>query len=170
MVPPPGWSFTHTKVNLVIDGATDLCSEGKDINFVFKGFGITGKIENFRDSKSGPAGVEVELISSNEIRRTVTSENGNFFFTPVYPGSYTVSVSHKKYVLFFLIYTFKISFMGFRWKFFKNVVNVEVAEANTELPTGSLVISGYDVSGFVRSEGQPVSKATLVLIRHASVR
>lgn len=45
--PPPGWSFTPTRVDLVVDGVSDLCSQGKDIDFNFKGFGITGKVCRF---------------------------------------------------------------------------------------------------------------------------
>jgi hypothetical protein len=49
--PPPGWSFTPTKVDLVVDGVSDLCSQGKDINFNFKGFGITGKVTGTKCEK-----------------------------------------------------------------------------------------------------------------------
>lgn len=44
--PPPGWSFEPTEVKLNVDGSTDICSQGKDINFIFKGFGITGRVRN----------------------------------------------------------------------------------------------------------------------------
>jgi hypothetical protein len=42
--PPAGWSFEPKEVILNVDGTTDLCSQGKDINFIFKGFSITGKV------------------------------------------------------------------------------------------------------------------------------
>jgi len=42
--PPAGWSFEPKEVILNVDGVTDYCSKGKDINFVFKGFAITGKV------------------------------------------------------------------------------------------------------------------------------
>ena len=41
--PPEGWSFEPKEVNLVVDGSTDKCSQGKDINFVFRGFAVIGK-------------------------------------------------------------------------------------------------------------------------------
>ena len=44
MDPPRGWSFEPTEVGLNVDGITDDCSQGKDINFTFKGFGITGHV------------------------------------------------------------------------------------------------------------------------------
>ena len=28
----------------MVDGKYDMCSQGKDINFTFKGFGIAGKV------------------------------------------------------------------------------------------------------------------------------
>jgi hypothetical protein len=42
--PPAGWSFEPKKVILNVDGTTDQCSQGKDINFVFKGFAVTGRV------------------------------------------------------------------------------------------------------------------------------
>jgi hypothetical protein len=44
--PPRGWSFEPTEVALNVDGVTDDCSQGNDINFIFKGFGITGRVSN----------------------------------------------------------------------------------------------------------------------------
>lgn len=46
MDPPRGWSFEPTEVELNVDGVADDCSQGKDINFTFKGFGITGRVSN----------------------------------------------------------------------------------------------------------------------------
>ena len=44
-----------------------------------------------------------------------------------------------------------------------DTVKVTVREGNTELPDGSLVIYGYDVSGRVTSEEEAVSGVTFVL-------
>lgn len=145
--PPPGWSFTPTKINLSIDGKSDDCSQGKDVNFVFKGFGITGKVEIFGTDGKGPAGVPVELKSDSEVRTSVTTENGNFFFTPVYPGRYTVSISHP------------------RWNIKKKSVAVTVTEGNTDLPSKSLMIGGFDVTGVVKSGKDPVEGASLILFK-----
>ncbi|KAJ3639563.1 hypothetical protein Zmor_002915 [Zophobas morio] len=142
--PPPGWSFTPTRVDLVVDGVSDLCSQGKDIDFNFKGFGITGQVESL-GTNVGPDGIEVELKSGAEIRKTITSIGGSFFFTPVYPGNYVVRISNSK------------------WKVWKDSVNVVVAEGNTELPAKSLIIQGYDVTGVVKDEGEPIKDATIVL-------
>jgi len=42
-------------------------------------------------------------------------------------------------------------------------LEVIVQEGNTELPDGSLVVSGYDVSGKVTSENEPVAGVSFIL-------
>ena len=42
--PPAGWAFKPDSVELKIDGTTDKCSLGQDINFLFTGFGVIGKV------------------------------------------------------------------------------------------------------------------------------
>ncbi|CAK9802616.1 Nodal modulator 3 [Anthophora quadrimaculata] len=146
--PPRGWSFEPTEVLLNVDGTMDACSQGKDINFTFKGFGITGKV-NSLGSESGPKGVTVTLYKeSNQqvpVDTTVTMEGGIFYFTPIQPGQYMLVVSHPTWMM-------KI-----------DTVRVTVQEGNTELPNGSLIIFGYDVSGRVTSEEEAVSGVTFVL-------
>ncbi|KAJ8923473.1 hypothetical protein NQ315_010051 [Exocentrus adspersus] len=143
--PPPGWSFEPKQVTILVDGVSDLCSKGQDINFVFQGFGITGKVESLYNNVGGPEGVTVQLISKGEVRSTTTDNNGNFFFTPVFPGAYTVSILHP------------------RWKIYKESIEVQVAESNAELPKNSLVVQGYDVRGKVRSDGEPMRGVTVIL-------
>lgn len=38
-----------------------------------------------------------------------------------------------------------------------------MAEGNTELPPKSLIIKGYDVSGFVKADGEPVKDVHVVI-------
>lgn len=146
--PPRGWSFEPTEVLLNVDGITDACSQYKDINFTFKGFGITGKVISL-GSDFGPKGVTVTLYNEgNEqvpIGRTTTAEGGTFYFTPIQPGQYVLVASHPI------------------WMMEKDTIRVTVREGNTELEDGSLVISGYDVSGHVTSEEEAVSGVTFVL-------
>ncbi|KAH8252554.1 hypothetical protein KR032_000575 [Drosophila birchii] len=126
--PPPGWSFEPEQVELNFDGKTDVCSQGRDVNFVFKGFGITGQVA--LAAGGGARDVDVELRSEQgEVRRTKTDASGVFSFTPIIPGQYVVTASHA------------------RWHFSKSQHTVVVVSGNTELPANSLVVSGFDVVG-----------------------
>lgn len=93
--PPPGWSFEPKQYEFNFDGKTDLCSQGKDVNFVFKGFGITGKIVGVSGNVKD-VNVELKSHSGNDVRRTVSDINGVFYFTPVIPGKYSINVQRKK--------------------------------------------------------------------------
>ncbi|XP_066158113.1 BOS complex subunit NOMO3 isoform X2 [Euwallacea fornicatus] len=143
--PPPGWSFSPKVFNFNIDGS-DPCSQGKDINFVFEGFGIAGQVQSLGKLPGGPSGVTVKLLSKEGSRTTQTLEDGNFSFSPVYPGSYTVSISHPKY------------------KLYKDSIKVEVKEGNTELPGGSLVVHGYEVKGKILTADKSPVKNTIIAL------
>lgn len=56
----------------------------------------------------------------------------------------------------------------FRWRLYKSSVSVQVAEGNTELPTGSLLIEGYDVTGMIKSDGE-LTNIDIVLFHDARV-
>lgn len=53
--------------------------------------------------RTGPKGIKVELLSDSDsgknvqLLTTMTTEDGNFLFTPVLPGNYIVQASHPKY-------------------------------------------------------------------------
>ncbi|XP_037298706.1 nodal modulator 3 isoform X3 [Manduca sexta] len=143
--PPPGWSFEPSQVELSVDGETDQCSTGQDINFAFNGFGITGKVIT-AGQKQGPSGIAVQLVNDKgEVRNTITSAGGDFHFTPVIPGKYTVKASHP------------------RWKLEPSQAAVQVKEGNTALPIGVLAVKGYDVSGSVTSFGTPINGIYVLL-------
>ncbi|CAG9796827.1 unnamed protein product [Diatraea saccharalis] len=143
--PPAGWSFEPSQVKLVVDGTTDQCSTGQDINFAFNGFGITGRVIT-AGQKQGPSGISVQLINQKgEVRNTVTSASGDFHFTPVIPGKYTLKASHP------------------RWKLEPSQAVVQVTEGNTALPVGVLAVKGYDVRGSVTSFGAPLSGLHVLL-------
>lgn len=94
--PPPGWSFEPAKVSLNVDGVTDQCSTGQDVNFSFNGFGITGRVITAGQTE-GPGGIGVQLVNDKgDVRDTVTTAGGHFHFTPVIPGKYTVKASHPR--------------------------------------------------------------------------
>ncbi|XP_058808695.1 BOS complex subunit NOMO1 [Phymastichus coffea] len=149
--PPRGWSFEPNEVALNIDGSsTDSCSQGKDINFIFKGFGITGKVVSSSSKAStGVKGISVLLYDqSNKTRlgSTVTSEGGSFSFTPVQPGKYILVTSHPT------------------WVMEKHSTIVTVREGNTELKDGELSVFGFDVNGLVTTtDKEPVANVTLLL-------
>lgn len=94
--PPPGWSFEPSQVELSVDGVADKCSTGQDINFSFNGFGITGRVIT-AGQKQGPGGIGVQLVNDKgEERKTVTTVTGDFHFTPVIPGKYTLKATHPR--------------------------------------------------------------------------
>ncbi|XP_038116191.1 nodal modulator 3 [Culex quinquefasciatus] len=146
VIPPPGWSFEPEQVPVKFDGTTDICSQGKDVNFIFKGFGITGRVEIYQH-QIGAKGVQVELRSESnaKIGQTVTDTNGVFSFTPIKSGRYVIRVRHEK------------------WHFVKPEYGVEVTTGNTEIPAGSLMVSGFDVEGSVVSDGQPFGNVGFLL-------
>ncbi|XP_022788925.1 nodal modulator 1-like [Stylophora pistillata] len=65
--PPVGWSFDPNSVELNIDGTTDKCSKGEDINFIFTGFTLSGKVVS-NGRELGPSGVEISLQESAAIK------------------------------------------------------------------------------------------------------
>ncbi|XP_075235933.1 BOS complex subunit NOMO3 [Lycorma delicatula] len=147
--PPKGWTFEPSEVTLVVDGTTDFCSQGKDINFIFKGFAITGKVVS-TGSEHGPGDVKVELIGeSDKLLEVNTDKTGGFLFTPVLPGKYIVRTSHP------------------RWKMTKHEANVHVSKGNAIVPLGSLVVTGYEVSGTVTSDNEPITGVMFVLFSHS---
>lgn len=147
ITPPPGWSFEPEEVAINFNGK-DLCSQGKDINFMFKGFGITGRV-NVAGQKAGANGVNVELTPREQVngvqRKTVTDLNGVFSFSPIIPGSYVIKVSHDK------------------WHFEKDEHEVLVQVGNTELPSNLLTVTGFDVKAKVQSDGQPFGNMGILL-------
>ncbi|XP_069686991.1 BOS complex subunit NOMO1 [Periplaneta americana] len=153
--PPAGWSFEPKEVILNVDGTTDQCSQGKDINFIFKGFAITGKVVS-SGTNVGPKGIKVSLHPDSDrgslpFQEVPTSENGDFQFTPVLPGKYLVKASHP------------------RWKLSKNSVTIHLVKENVKIPPNSLVVRGYDVSGLVTSDNEPIKGVSFVLFQAEGV-
>lgn len=148
IAPPPGWSFEPEQIDVAFDGATDPCSLGQDVNFVFKGFGITGNVQLANDAGTGARGVTVELRSASgaDVRTTTTDQSGVFYFTPVIPGEYTIAVRRTS------------------WHFVRAEQTVVVRTGNTELPRGSFVVSGYDVTGSFGVDGLSASTSVGVAL------
>jgi hypothetical protein len=107
-------------------------------------------------SEVGPKGVKIALSSDGHpealsILDTLTSENGEFHFTPVLPGKYLVKASHAK------------------WKLSKDSVVVNLIKENVHIPPSSLVVAGYDVSGSVTSDNEPIKGVSFVLFQAKEV-
>jgi hypothetical protein len=107
-------------------------------------------------SQVGPKGVKVALFSDGHpeavpVLDTLTSENGEFQFTPVLPGNYLVKASHAT------------------WKLSKDLVVVHLIKENGHIPPGSLVVAGYDVSGLVTSDNEPIKGVSFVLFQAKEV-
>lgn len=149
--PPLGWSFEPTSVDIHVDGINDICTKGGDINFVFTGFSVNGKVLS-KGQSLGPAGVLVALRnmgSDVNIQVTATQTGGKFAFFRVLPGEYEISASHPTWILK------------------EASTTVRVVNSNA-YAAGPLVVAGYNVSGSVRSDGEPM-KGVMFLLFSSSV-
>lgn len=99
------------------------------------------------------ASVKVELISidGKSMGQTTSDKTGVFSFTPIIPGKYIVRASHTK------------------WQFEKSEYAVTVETGNTVLPPQSLLVSGFDVSGKIISDGQPNIEFLLYNLKGVSI-
>nr|CAG4643284.1 EOG090X07YB [Ilyocryptus agilis] len=140
VVSPNGWSFDPASVSINIDKVTDECTLGKDINFIFKGFTVSGRVYSL-SRQTGPAGVILDLIAAEYPAgavQTVTSEkDGLFAFKGVPPGQYLVRADHVS------------------WSIHPSEVEVEVISDSLTIKE-RLEVLGYEVHGHVSSEGEPI--------------
>ncbi|KAL7979165.1 hypothetical protein Chor_015189 [Crotalus horridus] len=137
--PPLGWSFEPTSVDIHVDGVNDICTKGGDINFVFTGFSVNGKVLS-KGQSLGPAGVLVLLRSPSTgvtLQSTITQPGGKYAFLKVLPGEYEATTS------------------------------VRVTSSNA-YASNPLIVAGYNVSGSVRSDGEPM-KGVMFLLFSSSV-
>lgn len=144
--PPLGWSFEPTSVELYVDGISDICTKGGDINFVFTGFSVNGKVLS-QGQSLGPAGVQVSLRNIGteaKVQSTVTQPGGKFAFFKVLPGDYEILATHPTWPL----------------KEASTSVHVTNSNANAARP---LIVAGYNVSGSVRSDGEPMKGVKFLL-------
>ncbi|XP_041433909.1 nodal modulator 3 [Xenopus laevis] len=144
--PPLGWSFEPTSVPLHVDGVTDICTKGEDVNFVFTGFSVNGKVLS-RNQNMGPVGVQVAMRragTSVNLQTTVTQVGGKFAFTKVLPGEYEIFASHPS------------------WTLKQATTMVQVTNSNAQA-ANPLIVAGYDISGSVRSDGEPMKGVMFLL-------
>uniref|UniRef100_A0A7N6FFD0 Nodal modulator n=1 Tax=Anabas testudineus TaxID=64144 RepID=A0A7N6FFD0_ANATE len=144
--PPLGWSFEPTSVDLHVDGVSDICTKEEDINFVFTGFSVAGTVLS-KGHLLGPAGVEVKLSlpgTEEKLQSVITQPGGKYTFLKVLPGNYEITASHPS------------------WTLEQSTTSVHVSNANAPA-ADHLVVGGYDVSGEVRSDGEPMKEVTFLL-------
>uniref|UniRef100_A0A672M3W1 Nodal modulator 1-like n=1 Tax=Sinocyclocheilus grahami TaxID=75366 RepID=A0A672M3W1_SINGR len=136
--PPSGWSFEPTTVDLHVDGITDICTKEQDINFIFTGFSVLGTVLS-KGHLLGPAGVEVSLRKVGE--------------DDVLQSVLTQFCSKKTWFTIFV----------------PSQSSTTVVVSNENAPAAApLVVKGYDVSGEVQSDSEPM-KGVSFLLYSASV-
>jgi len=143
--PPLGWKFTPDEVAITVDGETDACSQNRDINFEFAGFGVVGRVLASGLDK-GPAGVDIELLSGDGrdvVQKTVTVKDGNYVFTAVAGADHKVRAQHPT------------------WQFTKDTGTVKMTGHNGAAE--DLLLAGFDVSGSVVAGSEPISGVSIVL-------
>lgn len=126
---PAGYSFEPEEISINFDG---VCSQKTDVNFSFRGFGITGMVNVLKNpSNVGAKGVTIKLFNDKNavIASTVTDDSGVFTFSPIVPGSYKVQASHPS------------------WSLSKSEFPVTVTTGNTKLPEFSLAVAGFQLEG-----------------------
>ncbi|KRZ76530.1 Nodal modulator 1, partial [Trichinella papuae] len=126
---PEGWNFVPDHVNLNIDGLTDPCSKHEDINFLFLGFSVTGKVKVL-NSPAEITDCAVSLMNNaKDVIETTQVNYGVFQFSPVLPGNYTVVVSEDGFCI-------------------KNSISFTLSDSNLALKE-PIEIQGFLVTGFM---------------------
>ncbi|KRY30603.1 Nodal modulator 1, partial [Trichinella spiralis] len=140
---PEGWNFAPDHVNLNIDGLTDPCSKHEDINFLFLGFSVTGKVKVL-NSPAEITDCTVSLMNSaKEVIESTQVNYGVFEFSPVLPGNYTVVVSEEGFCI-------------------KNSISFTLSDSNLALKE-PIEIQGFLVTGFMEQNEIYSGGAELVL-------
>ncbi|UXI20244.1 homeobox protein ceh-1-like [Sarcoptes scabiei] len=149
---PSGWMFEPDELNLEFDGVNDLCSKQIDINFIFKGYTIFGKVISVA-SNHGPKGVQLSLQSksdSNVIKNNVTIDKGFYQFYGVLPGKYLIKAKHEK------------------WRLLNDQIEIEVINDNIDQRESSdcsrlICLKGFSVIGKVFSDSRPIEGVQFIL-------
>lgn len=141
---PDGWSWEPDMVPVTVDESG--CNSNTDINFQLTGFMVSGKVLGAVGGNScpvkdgGPSHVKVELLtmSDNAILSALTSEVGHYSFANIIPGAYKLRASHPN--------------LGIE---LRGSSDVNLGFGNTVVDD-IFFVSGYDLHGFVVSQGNPI--------------
>ena len=139
LIAPKGWIFEKHEI-------IDNCQKNEDILFNLIGFQYSGAVVS-SGSKVGPAGVTITLTSGESVYEAVTAESGTFEVGPILPGEYEVSAKHPHFSLSAPVKQ-----------------NLESDCLIHQVPT----VVGYQISGKVVENGQPVKGVTLSLIQNGA--
>eukprot|EP00250_Pteridium_aquilinum_P020313 c24781_g1_i1 orf=109-3804(+) len=146
---PPGWSWSPHQVSVVAD--QHGCNNNEDINFLYTGFSLSGKVVGAVGGPScaahigsGPSDVTVSLKPVAHLQdphrsvSVLTSRSGDFSFVNLVPGVYQLDAGHP-------------------------MLNVQTkGDPHVQLGFGNVnvgeffFVPGYDVEGSVVSQGNPV--------------
>ncbi|KAI6176776.1 hypothetical protein M3Y97_00835400 [Aphelenchoides bicaudatus] len=87
---PTGYVFEPSRIPIIIDGQTDQCTKGIDINFELFGFTVSGKVRS--GDLAGPSRLNLALYTEDkkEYATMFTDDSGNYQFNAP-PGKYVVS-------------------------------------------------------------------------------
>eukprot|EP01116_Phalansterium_solitarium_P007837 TRINITY_DN2081_c0_g1_i1.p1 TRINITY_DN2081_c0_g1~~TRINITY_DN2081_c0_g1_i1.p1 ORF type:complete len:1017 (+),score=389.96 TRINITY_DN2081_c0_g1_i1:674-3724(+) len=173
---PSGWSIARSERTVTIDPSSGLCSEqagepGGDINFELTGFAVTGSVKQAGGCAAssgdgdgdGVGGVRVTLRSLDgdaaataaATVRTALSDpaaDGSFEVSDVPPGSYELTAEHPSG-------TWRLGTDG---DGAEQRQRVSVGWGAARLPH-PILVTGYQVSGRIESEGAPVPHAAVAL-------
>eukprot|EP00096_Caligus_rogercresseyi_P010264 TRINITY_DN3679_c0_g2_i1.p1 TRINITY_DN3679_c0_g2~~TRINITY_DN3679_c0_g2_i1.p1 ORF type:complete len:1095 (+),score=317.77 TRINITY_DN3679_c0_g2_i1:50-3334(+) len=127
---PPSWETEPSEITVAIDGVSDPCTTNKDLDFVFKGFAISGRIQS-KGSEFGPKGVGLQLLDSKGSSLSIVSsgEKGEFSFKSVSPGEYSIQAKSDSF------------------SFTEDTLKVSVQEEAKF--SSNIIVSGYRVQGKV---------------------
>lgn len=140
-----GWSFRPESVEMNVDGETDPCSLGEDINFVFSGVSVSGRVLS-QGQLVGPSGVLLSLVGDGEVVvEGETQDGGLYHFPHILPGKYLLQASHPV------------------WSFLLSKADVDV-QTDSVTVKGDVVVAGYDVTGQIRNVHGTKEGAKFILI------
>ncbi len=139
------------EIHFNVDGQTDPCTKNEDINFNFKGFGLSGKVITYGDfdNEYGPPNIDLKLIDSKKqlvVDQTQSLADGSYYFSNVMPGDYQIAAGQNSNL-----------------KFKQNSVNVVLSKENWSSKE-DIIVAGHSIQGqALTKDKQPLMNAIIYL-------